>query len=145
MFLKGLFLFKPRPDWSPLGVKFPTSIPVCFIWESPRGGRQLCKRTFLAKENPEQKRDFHADNREKKFPGGEFLLDASEFLIVLRDWPHQKIYLSRKVSQSPNEAEDRSRGIKTVVLFNLQCDSAFRRLLNVNEFSASSLNFQWSL
>ena len=29
----------PRQDWSPLGVnlKFPTSIPAPFIWESPLG------------------------------------------------------------------------------------------------------------
>ena len=29
----------PRPDWSPLGVnlKFPTSIPAPFIWESTWG------------------------------------------------------------------------------------------------------------
>ena len=43
---RGQNLLKPRPDWSPLGVTkslshaqmvFPTSIPVCSIWESPPG------------------------------------------------------------------------------------------------------------
>ena len=44
---KGQKKLGPRPDWSPLGpfrvfkpLKFPTSIPVPFIWESSPGGNE---------------------------------------------------------------------------------------------------------
>ena len=40
---RGQNLLKPRLDWSPFGLhsKFPTSIPVCSIWEPPPPRLQL--------------------------------------------------------------------------------------------------------